>query len=186
ARRRSRTQLAADPVHPAARRAARRAGGRARGPAVAGRHHPPVFRPRLQPGAGAAAGGPAGRAGPRPPDRPARRPERPRPTGGVVLALLDEAMAWAAIASAGRFAVVRETTTTFEHGVLVGQSYRVEAEVETAGSIRMSASARVVDERGRRCARARARLVVLSQEAAKEAIGEVTGDDTRFLRREKT
>ena len=106
--------------------------------------------------------------------------------GGVVLALLDEAMAWAAIASAGRFAVVRETTTTFEHGVLVGQPYRVEAEVETAGSIRMSASARVVDEQGRRCARARARLVVLSQEAAKAAIGDVTGDDTRFLRREKT
>ena len=106
--------------------------------------------------------------------------------GGVVLALLDEAMAWAAIASAGRFAVVRETTTTFEHGVLVGEPYRVEAEVETAGSIRMAAQARVVDRNGRRCARARARLVVLSQEAAKAAIGEVSGDDAQFLRREKT
>jgi uncharacterized protein (TIGR00369 family) len=105
--------------------------------------------------------------------------------GGVVLAVLDDAMAWAAIASAGRFAVVRETTTTFEHGVLLGEPYRVEAEVETAGSIRISASARVVDRNGRRCARARARLVVLSQEAAKAAIGDVTGVDTRFLREEK-
>src|SRR5918911_2720923 len=85
--------------------------------------------------------------------------------GGVVLALLDEAMAWAAIASACRFAVVRETTTTFEHGVLVGEPHRVEAEVETAGSIRMEASARVVNSAGRRCARARARLIVLSKEA---------------------
>ena len=106
--------------------------------------------------------------------------------GGVVLALLDEAMAWAAIASAGRFAVVRETTTTFEHGVLVGEPHRVEAEVVTAGSIRLEASARVLNASGRRCARARARMVVLSEEAAKAAIGEVTGDDARFLRREKT
>jgi uncharacterized protein (TIGR00369 family) len=106
--------------------------------------------------------------------------------GGVVMAVLDDAMAWAAIASAGRFALVRESTTTFEHGVLVGEPYRVEAEVETAGSIRMEASARVVDASGRRCARARARLVVLSAEAAKAAIGDVSGDDTRFLRKEKT
>src|SRR5919108_1128960 len=45
--------------------------------------------------------------------------------GGVVMAVLDDAMAWAAIASAGRFALVRESTTTFEHGVLVGEPYRV-------------------------------------------------------------
>src|SRR5215216_246444 len=40
--------------------------------------------------------------------------------GGVVLAVVDDAMAWAAIALAGKFAVVRETTTTFEHGVRLG------------------------------------------------------------------
>ncbi len=105
--------------------------------------------------------------------------------GGVVLALLDEAMAWAAIASAGRFAVVRETTTTFEHGVQLGLPHRVEAEIETAGPVRLEASARVVDASGRRCARARARLVVLSPDAAAAAIGDVQGEDTRFLRKEK-
>jgi acyl-coenzyme A thioesterase PaaI-like protein len=105
--------------------------------------------------------------------------------GGVVLAVLDEAMAWAAIAAAGRFAVVRETTTTFEHGVLVGAPYRVEAEVETAGSIRMGASAKVIDAGGRRCARARARLVVLSPEAAKAAIGSVSPQDAGYLRKGK-
>ena len=54
--------------------------------------------------------------------------------GGVVLAVLDEAMAWAAIAAGNRFAVVRETTTTFEHGVRVGAPHRVEAEVHTQPS----------------------------------------------------
>lgn len=103
--------------------------------------------------------------------------------GGVVLAVLDEAMAWAAIAVGGRFAVVRETNTTFEHGVRVGQPHRVEAEVHTSGSVHIEASARVVNADGKRCARARARLVVLTEQAAKSAIGAVEGDDTRFLRR---
>ena len=40
--------------------------------------------------------------------------------GGVVLAILDEAMAWAAIAVAGRFAVVHQTATTFDRPVKVG------------------------------------------------------------------
>lgn len=102
--------------------------------------------------------------------------------GGVVVALLDEAMAWAAIASGGRFAVVRETTTTFEHGVRVGQPHRIEARVDTAGTVRIEASARMVDAAGRRCARSRARLVVLSQDAARAAIGVVEGDDARYLR----
>jgi uncharacterized protein (TIGR00369 family) len=102
--------------------------------------------------------------------------------GGVVLALLDEAVAWAAIAAAGRFAVVRETTTTFEHGIMVGEPYRIEAEVDTVGTIRMEASAKVVDAAGKRCARSRARLVILSQDAARAAIGEVSGEDARFVR----
>src|SRR4051794_20867533 len=75
--------------------------------------------------------------------------------GGVVLALLAGARGGAATAWAGGFGVVGEPTPPFEHGVLVGEPYRVEAEVETAGSIRLEASARVVDAAGRRCARAR-------------------------------
>ncbi|MGH9226610.1 MAG: PaaI family thioesterase [Acidimicrobiales bacterium] len=106
--------------------------------------------------------------------------------GGIVGAVLDEAMAWAAIASAGRFAVMREATTTFEHGVLVGVLHRVEAEVNTAGTIRMEASARVVNEDGKRCARARARMVILSEDAAKQAIGTVEGASTKFLRRRRS
>jgi acyl-coenzyme A thioesterase PaaI-like protein len=105
--------------------------------------------------------------------------------GGVVLAVLDEAMAWAAIALAGRFAVVRETTTTFEHGVRVGHPHRVEARVDGHTERMVDASARVFDADSRRCARARARLVTLSPQAARSAIGDVAGDDTRYLRRER-
>ncbi len=52
--------------------------------------------------------------------------------GGVVLAVLDEAMAWAAIAVAERFAVVHQTATTFDRPVRVGRAYRVTASVQTA------------------------------------------------------
>lgn len=102
--------------------------------------------------------------------------------GGVVLAVLDEAMAWASIAVAGHFAVTADTRTRFEHGVLVGQPHRVEARIEEATRRVVDASAQVLDAGGRRCARAQARLVVLSEATARSAIGTVEGDDTRFLR----
>src|SRR5262249_52972511 len=41
--------------------------------------------------------------------------------GGVVLAVLDEAMAWATIALVRRFAVTVETTTRFERPVKIGR-----------------------------------------------------------------
>ena len=44
--------------------------------------------------------------------------------GGVSLAVLDEAQAWATIAVAGRFAVTTETTTRFLRPVLVGDHLR--------------------------------------------------------------
>ena len=106
--------------------------------------------------------------------------------GGVVLAIVDDAMAWAAIALAGQFAVVRETTTTFEHGVVLGQPHRVEASLESRTHRVMQASARVVNAAGKRCARSKARLVFLTEAGARAAIGEVGGDDARFLRKERS
>lgn len=102
--------------------------------------------------------------------------------GGVVLSVLDEAMAWAAIAVAGRFAVVAETSTRFSHGVRVGEPHRVEARVGKATDRLVEAEAEMLDAGGRRCARAQARLVVLSDSTARAAIGTVEGEDTRFLR----
>ena len=45
--------------------------------------------------------------------------------GGVLLAILDEAMAWAAIAIGGRFAVVQSTATTFDRPVRIDEPHRV-------------------------------------------------------------
>src|SRR4051795_9413637 len=50
--------------------------------------------------------------------------------GGVTLAILDEAMSWATIASANAFAVTQTTTTNFVRPVKLGRNYRVEAKVD--------------------------------------------------------
>ena len=102
--------------------------------------------------------------------------------GGVLLAVLDEAMAWAAIALAGRFAVVQSTATTFDRPVRVDEPYRVEARVHDRTDTAVTARAEIADAAGRACARARARLVVMSSAAAGSAIGPVTGADLRYLR----
>ncbi len=102
--------------------------------------------------------------------------------GGVLLAVLDEAMAWAAIAVAGRFAVVQSTATTFDRPVRVDEPHRVEASVHGRTDTAVTARASIVDAAGRACVKARARLVVLSTAVAGAAIGPVTGADIRYLR----
>ena len=102
--------------------------------------------------------------------------------GGVVLAILDEAMAWATIAVGGKFAVTKETSTTFDHPVYVGRSYRVEAFVGATTDAAMATRAQVLDDKQRRCAEAQATFVVLSAATARDAIGDVTGENDRLLR----
>jgi acyl-coenzyme A thioesterase PaaI-like protein len=89
--------------------------------------------------------------------------------GGVLLAILDEAMAWAAIAIGGRFAVVQSTATTFDRPVRIDEPHHVEASIHSRTDTAVTA-------------RARARLVVLSTAVAGAAIGPVTGADIRYLR----
>ena len=102
--------------------------------------------------------------------------------GGIVLAILDEAMAWAAIAMAERFAVVHQTATTFDRPVKVGVAHRVEASVQTSSDTAVTTRAAVIDSDGRRCAEAHARLVVMTPAAASSAIGDLSDDDARYLR----
>lgn len=102
--------------------------------------------------------------------------------GGVLLAILDEAMAWAAIALAGRFAVVQSTATTFDRPVRVDEVHRVEATVHGHTDTAVTARAFVADAGDRRCAESRARMVVLSTAVAGAAIGPVSGADLRYLR----
>jgi uncharacterized protein (TIGR00369 family) len=102
--------------------------------------------------------------------------------GGITLAVLDEAMAWAAIALGGSFALTRSTTARFLRPVAVGGSYRVEARLDTRnedGSLALSAA--LTDGEGRLCAKATAAFVPIDPAQAGQAIGPVAGDDARFV-----
>jgi acyl-coenzyme A thioesterase PaaI-like protein len=102
--------------------------------------------------------------------------------GGVVLAVLDEAMAWATIAVAGSFAVTKETTTKFRAPVRVGQRHEVRARVVDERD-ELTCEATLCDDAGQRCASSRAVFVPLGPAQAVDAIGsEVTGEDASFIR----
>ncbi len=95
--------------------------------------------------------------------------------GGLQLAILDEAMAWAAIAIAHRWAMTGETTTRFDHPVRLGRSYTVTARVTDPpadGSSSLGAAAVITDHRDRTCASATATFVVLGEALAAEAVGQ--------------
>ena len=103
--------------------------------------------------------------------------------GGVVLAVLDEAMAWATIAVGGVFAVTSETSARFLRPVRVGREHTVEARVDEQAEDRLATSAIVLDAKGRVCAEASATFVPLGPAQAVDAIGtELTGDDARYVR----
>lgn len=94
--------------------------------------------------------------------------------GGVLLAVLDEAMAWAAIAVAHRWAVTGETTTRFEHPVRVGRTYTVDARITEPvadDATTLAASAEISDHKGRPCAVGSATFVVLGEAQAADAAG---------------
>lgn len=99
--------------------------------------------------------------------------------GGLLLAVLDEAMAWTAIAVAHRWAMTGETTTRFDHPVRVGRAYTVTARITgppVDGSASLAAAAEITDTKQRTCATSSATLVVLG-EAQAVAAGATTGDD---------
>lgn len=94
--------------------------------------------------------------------------------GGLLLAILDEAMAWAAIAVAHRWAMTGETTTRFTHPARVGRSYTVTATFDgplADDATTLSARATITDDQGRSCAVATATFVVLGEAQAAAAAG---------------
>jgi uncharacterized protein (TIGR00369 family) len=103
--------------------------------------------------------------------------------GGITLAVLDEAMAWAAIAVGGKFAVTQEISATFGYPVRVGRRYRVEARLISQTGEHFEAESAVLDAKSRPCVQARCSLVVLWAAKAADALGtEATGDDARYVR----
>ena len=94
--------------------------------------------------------------------------------GGVLLAVLDEAMAWSTIALAHRWAVTGETTTRFEHPVRVGRTYTVTARITEpvpGDAATLAVTAEIADHEGRRCAASSATFVVLGEAQAADAAG---------------
>jgi uncharacterized protein (TIGR00369 family) len=70
--------------------------------------------------------------------------------GGIVSTLLDEAMGWAILELAGRFAVTRSLQVEFRRPVFVGKPLRVQSRLvgeEPDGALRVESS--VSDSRGR-------------------------------------
>jgi acyl-coenzyme A thioesterase PaaI-like protein len=103
--------------------------------------------------------------------------------GGVVLSVLDEAMAWATIALAGSWAVTKETTTRFRAPVRVGGTYRVGAVVADDAGDELRCTAEVLDGEGAVCATASATFVPLGPAQAVEATGaQVSEGDAGFVR----
>jgi uncharacterized protein (TIGR00369 family) len=75
--------------------------------------------------------------------------------GGIVSTLLDEAMGWAILELAGRFAVTRSLAVDFRRPVFVDKPLKVHARMageETDGALRVEAG--VTDARGRTLASA--------------------------------
>lgn len=101
--------------------------------------------------------------------------------GGLVYAVLDEAMAWAAIAIAERFCLVASSEVRFREPVGVGAAYDVRAGLDRVGRRTLGAWAELVSPAGSVCARTEGRLVVMSPEVAAAAIGELDATDPRYL-----
>lgn len=103
--------------------------------------------------------------------------------GGVILAVLDEAMAWATIALAGSFALTRTSEARFRRPVALDQPHRVEARVvDDPGDGTLAMAGVVVDGLGRCCVEATACFAVMSPAVAGAAIGPLVGDDAGFVR----
>lgn len=91
--------------------------------------------------------------------------------GGVTLAVLDEAMAWAAIAIGGKLAVTTETTTRFHRPVLVDKTYTVEARITGHTSEHIQTAALVTYGDSKVCAEATATFAILGEAQAARAVG---------------
>ena len=103
--------------------------------------------------------------------------------GGVTLAVIDEAMAWACIAIGRRWAVTTETTSRFHRAVRVGSRYRVEARIVDHIGDEMYAAARLLDRRDQLRVESSATFATLGEAQAAKFSGSAVSDaNRRFLR----
>ena len=89
--------------------------------------------------------------------------------GGLSLAVLDEAQAWATIAFGGWFAVTTETGARFHQPVWVDHEHRVEGWITSHNGDTFTTAGRIVDARGTECVTATATFLAIG-EATPEAL----------------
>ena len=97
--------------------------------------------------------------------------------GGVILAVLDEAMAWACIAVGRQWAVTSETTTRFVRAVHVDRSHTVEAGIVEQDDTEIRTTGRILDIKGRVRAEATASFTVLGVVQLKRAVGIMSDEE---------
>lgn len=103
--------------------------------------------------------------------------------GGVLLAVADEAMAWAVIAIARRLALTASTSSDFLTPVATGVPHRMIARIDSVEGSAVEASARLVDLAGCSVMTSSATFVVLSDDELVRRSGASSGD--LFRRREQ-
>jgi acyl-coenzyme A thioesterase PaaI-like protein len=103
--------------------------------------------------------------------------------GGLTMTVLDEAMAWAVIAEVKAFGLTRRSTTRFLRPLKVGERCRVEARVAGRKSDAIVEAAAVVrNAEGRTAAESQAEFALMSPGQAADAIGDLTGPDTDYVK----
>ena len=91
--------------------------------------------------------------------------------GGVTMAVLDEAMAWAIIAMKERFGLTHKAEVEFIRPVPIGVAHEVQAWVESFEGRSLMARAELRNPEGKLCVAARASYIVLTVEEAESALG---------------
>lgn len=81
---------------------------------------------------------------------------------GAVLAVLEDAMAWALVAMGNTPGVPKRTTTEFLRPVKVGETYKVVGRLISRHDDGLDAAATLVREDGQPCVEARARYLPLT------------------------
>ncbi len=101
---------------------------------------------------------------------------RPQPThegapgavhGGVLGAVLDDAMAWAVNTLTGSFGLTRRAEIEFSRIVRAGRRYAVTAWIEETGEGRATTAAEMRDAQGRVCSSMRGQFALISREEAR-------------------
>jgi acyl-coenzyme A thioesterase PaaI-like protein len=103
--------------------------------------------------------------------------------GGLSLAVLDEAMAWACIASGHRWAVTAATSTRFHGAIYVDKEHCVEARVTDIDESSMTTAGSISDLKGRVRAEATATFTVLGVAQAQRLVGgQIDASNTSYVR----